>query len=69
MWLLGFELRTFRRAVGCSYLLSHLTSPNTEALESVHLGANFIAPALPILFASPSGTISSHTERFPWYLP
>jgi hypothetical protein len=27
MWLLGFELRTFGRAVGCSYLLSHLTSP------------------------------------------
>jgi hypothetical protein len=26
MWLLGFELRTFGRAVGCSYLLSHLTS-------------------------------------------
>jgi hypothetical protein len=27
MWLLGFELWTFRRAVGCSYPLSHLTSP------------------------------------------
>jgi hypothetical protein len=27
MWLLGFELRTFGRAVGCSYLLSHSTSP------------------------------------------
>jgi hypothetical protein len=27
MWLPGFELRTFRRAVGCTYLLSHLTSP------------------------------------------
>ena len=27
MWLLGLELRTFRRAVGCSYPLSHLTSP------------------------------------------
>jgi hypothetical protein len=27
MWLLEFELRTFGRAVGCSYLLSHLTSP------------------------------------------
>jgi hypothetical protein len=25
MWLLGFELRTFGRAVGCSYPLSHLT--------------------------------------------
>jgi hypothetical protein len=28
MWLLGFELQTFRRAVGCSYPLSHLTSPD-----------------------------------------
>jgi hypothetical protein len=28
MWLLGFELRTFGRAVRCSYPLSHLTSPN-----------------------------------------
>jgi hypothetical protein len=27
MWLLGFELRTSGRAVGCSYPLSHLTSP------------------------------------------
>jgi hypothetical protein len=28
MWLLGFELWIFGRAVGCSYLLSHLTSPH-----------------------------------------
>jgi hypothetical protein len=28
MWLLGFELLTFGRAVGCSYPLSHLTSPD-----------------------------------------
>jgi hypothetical protein len=27
MWLLGLELETFGRAVGCSYPLSHLTSP------------------------------------------
>jgi hypothetical protein len=27
MWLLGFELLTFGSAVGCSYPLSHLTSP------------------------------------------
>jgi hypothetical protein len=27
MWLLGSELRTFGRAVRCSYPLSHLTSP------------------------------------------
>jgi hypothetical protein len=24
MWMLEFELQTFRRAVGCSYQLSHL---------------------------------------------
>jgi hypothetical protein len=33
MWLLGFELLTFGRAVGCSYPLSHLTSPNTGIFE------------------------------------
>jgi hypothetical protein len=30
MWLLGFELWTFGRAVGCSYPLSHLTSPKND---------------------------------------
>jgi hypothetical protein len=30
MWLLGFELQTFGRAVGCSYPLSHLTSPAVD---------------------------------------
>jgi hypothetical protein len=35
MWLLGFELRTFRRAVGCSYPLSHLTSPKVSSLLNV----------------------------------
>jgi hypothetical protein len=34
MWLLGFELRTFGRAVGCSYLLNHLTSPGAKLLRS-----------------------------------
>jgi hypothetical protein len=33
MWLLGFELRTFGRAVGCSYPLSHLTSPTAVPLD------------------------------------
>jgi hypothetical protein len=33
MWLLGFELRTFRRAVGCSYPLSHFTSPHFFLLD------------------------------------
>jgi hypothetical protein len=35
MWLLGPELRTFGRAVGCSYPLSHLTSPNVEILNFI----------------------------------
>jgi hypothetical protein len=35
MWLLGFELWTFGRAVRCSYPLSHLTSPQQVFLESV----------------------------------
>jgi hypothetical protein len=33
MWLLGFELLTFGRAVGCSYPLSHLTSPLFKLLK------------------------------------
>jgi hypothetical protein len=39
MWLLGFELWTFGRAVGCSYPLSHLTSP---ILVFLALGKPFI---------------------------
>jgi hypothetical protein len=47
MWLLGFELWTFGRAVGCSYPLSHLTSPTayllltheeTRTIEDQHVG-------------------------------
>ena len=34
MWLLGIELRTFGRAVGCSYPLSHLSSPHKAPLAS-----------------------------------
>jgi hypothetical protein len=33
MWLLGFELWTFGRAVGCSNPLSHLTSPQKNFLQ------------------------------------
>jgi hypothetical protein len=35
MWLLGFELLTFGRTVGCSYPLSHLTSPQMSSLPLV----------------------------------
>jgi hypothetical protein len=41
MWLLGFELRTFRRAVGCSYPLSHLTSPHAFLIDRKALGWKF----------------------------
>jgi hypothetical protein len=37
MWLLGFELRTFGRAVRCSYLLSHLTSPFLSFFKKIYL--------------------------------
>jgi hypothetical protein len=40
MWLLGFELWTFGRAVGCSYPLSHLTSPALLFLTSTYLDEN-----------------------------
>jgi hypothetical protein len=41
MWLLGFELRTFRRAVGCSYPLSHLTSPLSAFYSAGIIGAPY----------------------------
>jgi hypothetical protein len=41
MWLLGFELQTFGRAVGCPYPLSHLTSPGKTIFnESIRMGKN-----------------------------
>jgi hypothetical protein len=44
MWLLGFELRTFGRAVGCSYLLSHLTSPYVCLLTKLILNNVTLQP-------------------------
>jgi hypothetical protein len=52
MWLLGFELLTFGRAVGCSYPLSHLASPQSDLLS-----AN---PKLFVLFAVFSTVIQSY---------
>ncbi|EDL12672.1 mCG1036304 [Mus musculus] len=40
MWLLGFELRTFGRAVGCSYPLSHLTSPTGVSFGELTSGTS-----------------------------
>jgi hypothetical protein len=64
MWLLGFELWTFRRAVGCSYPLSHLASPVITFLfcffkgEEMLLGTKpraFVGrPASPLLLLSPA---------------
>jgi hypothetical protein len=45
MWLLGFELWTFGRAVGCPYPLSHLTSPQSPYL-------NFLLNAGPSLLGA-----------------
>jgi hypothetical protein len=42
MWLLGFELRTFGRAVGCSYPLSHLTSPIGRFLMKRKTGSHLV---------------------------
>jgi hypothetical protein len=44
MWLLGFELWTFGRAVGCSYPLSHLASPPRQALLSTELTSRIQDP-------------------------
>jgi hypothetical protein len=45
MWLLGFELLTFGRAVGCSYPLSHLTSPPAAG----SYGGTFFSTEIPFL--------------------
>jgi hypothetical protein len=52
MWLLGFELRTFGRAVGCSYPLSHLTSPlDQDFLKDLpHILKTFV-PTIYTLFS------------------
>jgi hypothetical protein len=45
MWLLGFELWTFRRAVGFSYPMSHLTSPlKIYFLKKVVTGLRWARP-------------------------
>ena len=53
MWLLGFELWTFRRAVGCSYPLSHLTSPGADSFisssESCQQSTDFQAARMRVL--------------------
>jgi hypothetical protein len=67
MWLLGFELRTFGRAVGCSYPLSHLTSPQTSILKGVFPSA-YCTQADQYLFIDVVRTIPQtqpHPPSFP----
>jgi hypothetical protein len=54
MWLLGFELLTFGRAVGCSYPLSHLTSPSDFLKSNI-----IISIAYTFLFGVSSSYFSS----------
>jgi hypothetical protein len=50
MWLLGFELLTFGRAVGCSYPLSHLTSPLYLLMVENNQKMNYISCYIKIIY-------------------
>jgi hypothetical protein len=56
MWLLGFELQTFGRAVGCSYLLSHLISPTIATLikKNMSLGLAYSSEVYSIVIMAES---------------
>ena len=54
MWLLGFELWTFGRAVQCSYPLSHLTSPQNTVLNLVSLSLLWLPHPTPSVKMSTS---------------
>ena len=58
MWLLGFELRTFGRAVGCSYPLSHLTSPKPILLW------NYLTAVLISFSCSILSTLGAESDLF-----
>ena len=62
MWLLGFELGTFGRAVGCSYPQSHLTSPTARFL----IGSRFLFCFLNVesLQTSNPGSFESPPSEF-----
>jgi hypothetical protein len=82
MWLLGFELRTFRRAVRYSYPLSHLTSldlvfedrvflcspgsPGTGSVDKAGLELGSIWPYL--LIAGIKGCATTTAWQLPWFL-
>jgi hypothetical protein len=58
MWLLGFELRTFGRAVGCSYPLSHLSSPAIL----FHFKTGVLCIALAVLELTLQTKLASNSE-------
>jgi hypothetical protein len=64
MWLLGFELLTFRRAVGCSYPLSHLTSPHSEQILRAEETAQ-LSRALATYLEDPQESDSQHLHGAP----
>jgi hypothetical protein len=63
MWLLGFELWTFGRAVGCSYPLSHLTSPQCKTVFLQHASAWSVASTTVSPGRSYCGHSKSHLLR------
>jgi hypothetical protein len=54
MWLLGFELWTFGRAVGCSYPLSHLTSPKGSLKKKQNKNFLLIPNEFYIMYPNPT---------------
>jgi hypothetical protein len=77
MWLLGFELWTFGRAVGWSYPLSHLTSPTFYFLKylffyflhgpRVVVREQLLGVSLWVVWAFPSGPQA--WQQLPYSLP
>jgi hypothetical protein len=63
MWLLGFELQTFGRAVGCSYPLSHLTSPAVIFLELQRMSINCHPPKVIVVIRGEEVEKSPKTDE------
>jgi hypothetical protein len=61
MWLLGFELWTFGRTIGCSYPLSHLTSPQRLFLKGL-LGTPLPLQATYVISPCGQSGIQAHTS-------
>jgi hypothetical protein len=63
MWFLGFELRTFGRAVGCSYPLSHLTSPGFLSYHPLSLKATKALQSSKAVFLFSSFTEAQNSTK------